>query len=110
MEKETEQKISQLQLLEANMQQFARQKQQFQAQLIEIESAMKELQKTEKAFKIVGNIMIESSKEDLNKDLKSKQELLNMRIETMEKQEKTLKDKAEKLQKEVLGKIDEKGS
>jgi len=110
MEKETEQKISQLQLLEANMQQFARQKQQFQAQLLEIESAMKELQKTEKAFKIVGNIMIENSKEDLNKDLKSKQDLLNIRIGTMEKQEKTLKDKAEKLQKEVLGKIDENKS
>ena len=108
MEKETEQKITQLQLLEANLQQFARQKQTFQAQLLEIESALKELETKQKAFKIVGNIMVESSKEDLDKDLKSKKEMLDLRIKSIEKQEKNLRDKADKLQREVLGKIEEK--
>ena len=42
--KETEQKIQQLQLIEQSMQQFLMQKQSFQTQLVEIESALKELE------------------------------------------------------------------
>ena len=107
IEKETEQKINELQMLEMNMQQFARQKQQFQAQLMEIESALNELSATDSAYKIVGNIMVKSTKEDLNKDLASKKEMLELRIKSIEKQESAIKQKAEKLQKEVLGKIEE---
>ncbi len=107
IEKETEQKINELQMLEMNMQQFARQKQQFQAQLMEIESALNELSSTDSAYKIVGNIMVKSTKEDLNKDLASKKEMLELRIKSIEKQESAIKQKAEKLQKEVLGKIEE---
>lgn len=108
MEKETEQKINELQMLEMNLQQFARQKQQFQAQAMEIESAQKELKTTDSAYKIVGNIMVKSSKEDLEKDLAEKKEMLDVRIKTIEKQETAIRQKAEKIQKEVLGKIDEK--
>ena len=41
--KETEKKINQLQLLEQSMQNLSMQKQQFQLQQVEIESALKEL-------------------------------------------------------------------
>ena len=41
VEKETEKKISQLQMMEQSMQSFLLQKQQFQAQLIEVESAFR---------------------------------------------------------------------
>ena len=47
MEKTTEEKIAQLQMIEQGMQNFLLQKQQFQAQIIEIESALKELEKSE---------------------------------------------------------------
>ncbi len=70
--KDAEQKISQLQLLEQNLQNFLLQRQQFQAQLTELESALKELKDTKQSYKIIGNIMVDSSKEDLENDLKKK--------------------------------------
>ncbi len=103
--KETEQKISQLQLFEQSMQSILGQKQQFQSQLIEIESALSELKKSEEAYKIVGNIMVASKKDVLEKDLNSKKEVINLRLKTLEKQENQIKDKAEKLQSEVLKKM-----
>jgi len=70
--KDTEEKISQLQLIEQNLQNFLLQRQQFMAQLTEIESALNELKDTQKSYKIIGNIMVDSSKEDLEEDLKKK--------------------------------------
>ena len=102
-----EQKIGQLQLLEQNMQNFLMQRQQFQSQLVEVESALKELETSEDAYKIIGNIMVKSKKEDLQKDLKEKQEMLNLRVAAIEKQEATVKEKAQALQQEVMGKMKE---
>lgn len=103
--KETEQKIGQLQMFEQSLQNFLGQKQQFQAQLVEIESALSELENTDKAYKIVGNIMVESDKGELKADLQSKKEMLELRIKTMEKQESQVREKASKLQSEILKKI-----
>jgi prefoldin beta subunit len=100
--KEAQQKIQQLQILEQNLQAFLLQRQQLQTQLIEIESALKELKDTKEAYKIIGNIMVSSKKEDLEKDLTQKKETAELRIKTLEKQEKTIKERAKKLQQEVL--------
>ena len=102
---ETEQKISQLQMFEQSLQSFLGQKQQFQIQLVEVESALNELNGTDKAFKIIGNIMVESDKSELKADLQSKREMLELRIKTMEKQELQVREKASKLQSEILKKI-----
>ncbi len=98
----SEKKISQLQMLEQSMQNLLMQKQQFQLQQVEIESALKELENVEEAYKIVGNIMVLSKKDDLKKDLDSKKEVVGLRIKNMEKQEGQLREKASKLQEEVL--------
>ena len=103
--KETEQKISQLQMFEQSLQSFLGQKQQFQIQLVEVDSALNELENTEKAYKIVGNIMVEADKSELKSELKSKKEVLELRIRTMEKQESQVREKASKLQSEILKKI-----
>ena len=103
--KETEQKISQLQMFEQSLQNFLGQKQQFQVQLVEVESALNELDNTEKAYKIVGNIMVETDKSDLKADLESRKEMLELRIKTMEKQETQIREKASTLQSEILKKI-----
>ncbi|MBI2565262.1 prefoldin subunit [Candidatus Woesearchaeota archaeon] len=95
-------KIQQLQLIEHNMQSIMSQKQQFQSQIIEIDNALKEINSTEKAYKIVGNIMVLTSSEDLKKDLSQKKELSQLRVQAFEKQEKKLKEQAQKLQEEVL--------
>jgi prefoldin beta subunit len=107
MSKETEEKIAQLQLYEQSLQNILIQKQQFQSQGLEIESAIKELAKTTEAYKIVGNIMVASKKEDLSKDLELKKETVNLRVKTLEKQENNIRAKAKKLQEEVAQGIKE---
>ena len=102
---ETEQKISQLQMFEQSLQSFLGQKQQFQMQLVEVESALSELENTNKSYKIVGNIMVEADKNELKSDLNSKKEMLELRIKTMEKQESQVREKASKLQSEILKNI-----
>ena len=103
--KETEQKISQLQMFEQSLQSFLGQKQQFQLQLVEIESALNELEGTDKAYKIIGNIMVETDKAELKSDLQSKKEMLELRIKTMDRQETQVREKAQKLQSEILKNI-----
>ena len=100
--KETEQKINQLQMFEQSLQNFLGQKQQFQVQLVEIESSLSELNNTDKAYKIVGNIMVESNKDELKTDLQSKKEVLELRLKTMERQETQVREKASQLQSEIL--------
>ncbi|MBS3137733.1 prefoldin subunit beta [Candidatus Woesearchaeota archaeon] len=99
---EAEQKLQQMQMIEQNLQQTIMQKQQLQAQMIELESALTELQKTKKSYKIVGNIMIAAEKEELTKDLTSKKEIVDIRVKSIEKQEQRLKEKAETLRKEIM--------
>ena len=106
--KETEEKIGQLQMYEQSMQSFLAQKQQFQSQLLEIESALGEIDKTDTAYKIVGNIMVLADKKELKLDLESKKEILELRIKTMEKQENQVREKTSKLQSEILEKIGKK--
>jgi prefoldin beta subunit len=102
MEKDAEEKIGQLQLIEYNMHQLSSQRQQFHNQLLELESALNELNNKEKAYKIVGNIMVEMPAKDLQTDLTEKKERVELRIKHLEKQEKQLKEKAEQLQGEVM--------
>jgi len=103
MEKDQEEKIQQLQLIEQNMQNFSAQKQNAQMQLLEAESALKELEKVESGYKIIGNIMIQTDKAQLITELKSKKEISELRIKTLETSEDKLKAKAAKIKSEVLG-------
>lgn len=105
-QEEMQKKIAELQLLEQSIQNFAFQKQTFQQQALEVDNALEELKKTKgTTYKIVGNIMIASNKDDLNKDLESKKELLDVRLKNIEKQENTIKDKTKKLQEEVMSSL-----
>ena len=107
-EEETQQKISQLQLMEQNIQALLSQKQQFQQKIIEINSALRELESTTKSYKIIGNIMVLKDKKELEKDLKHNKELIDIRVKNVEKQETQIREKAKKVQTEVLGKLDKK--
>lgn len=88
---EEEQKI-----LEHNIHGLLLQKQSFQSQLIEVESALEEIGKAKQAYKIVGNIMVSTDSKALTEELKQKQEMLKIRITNLEKQEAKLKAKVEK--------------
>lgn len=102
LNKEAEQKISQLQMFEQSMQSILVQKQQFQNQLVEVDSALDEIDKSKESYKMVGNVMVLTSKDDLKKDLQGKKEMLDLRIKAIEKQETQMKEKATKLQEDVL--------
>ncbi len=102
MDKQTEEKIKEMQLVEQNLQNILIQKQNFQVQLIDIGSALEEIEKSSEQYKIVGPIMVKAEKEDLKKDLKSKKNLFESRLKDLEKQELQFKDRAGKLQAELM--------
>lgn len=108
MKKEVQEKIGKLQNIEQNMQQFMMQKQQLQGQAVELESALKELEQSPEAYKIIGNIMVKTSKEDLKKNLEEKKELVDLRLATIEKQENKIKSEAEELRKDIMENMEEK--
>ncbi len=107
MSKETEEKLQQLQMFEQNLQNFIVQKQTLQMQLAEIENALGELEKSTTSYRIIGNIMVMSPKEEITKDITQKKEMAELRIKTIEKQEQMIRERAQKLQNEVLGEMKE---
>jgi len=103
---ETQEKIQQLQIFEQNLQNLLLQKQAFQFELSETENALKEITKTkEDVYKMLGQVMIKSSKSDVEKELKQKKDILNLRIKSIEKQESQFKEEVEKIRKEVMKNI-----
>jgi len=94
--------IAQLQILQQNLQNIMMQKQQFQQELVELESALKELPKSSQSYQIVGKLMIAKSREDLEKDLQERKEVIDLRIKNFDTQEKQLKESLEETQKKAL--------
>jgi len=103
IDKETEKKIQELQLLEQNLQNIVMQKQAFQMELNETENALEEVKKTtDDVYKLTGQIMIKSSKKEIEKGLTQKKDILSIRLTSIEKQEKILTEQSEKLHSEVM--------
>ena len=94
--------LAELQAIEQNLSSVTMQRQNFSLQLGEIESALKELQGKDKAFKIVGNILVEADRATLEKELSEKKEVVELRLKTFEKQEAKLKERMQQLQNDVL--------
>lgn len=95
-------KIQELQILEQNLQNLLMQKQTVQIELNEVQNALNDLKKTEdEVYKVIGGVMLRSNKADLLKELSEKQKILELRIFSVEKQEKILEEKTGKLRKEL---------
>ena len=101
-EKESKEKINKLQMMEHNLQQLDQQRQQMQAQMFELESAMGALDGAKTAYKIVGSVMVHSDPATVLKELQEKKEVLDVRIQSIEKQEQKLRDSAKALQDDVM--------
>lgn len=100
--KETEQKIQQLTMMQQQLQIFASQKQQFQLQLAEVENALEEMSSSDGAtYRLVGGVLIEKDKKKIKEELDALKSKLDLRIKSIEKQEKSIRDKATDLQKEL---------
>ena len=107
---ETQKQIAQLQMLEQNMQSFLMQKQSIQAQQVEVENALDELSKSSgEVYRIVGPLMMAAKKDVLKNDLESKKEVLALKLKNVDKQETQLREKAQKIQAEVLEQIKKEG-
>jgi len=83
------------------------QKETIKLQLAEIDSALEELKnsKEDNVYKVVGNVMIKKSKNDVEKELKEVKEDLQIRVNSLEKIEKDLIERI----KNIEEKLKEKG-
>ena len=106
-DKDTEKKINQLQLYEQSLQNILLQKQQFQNQVTEFDSALSELKKSSESYRIIGNIMVKADSEELKKDLETKKSKMELRIKTLDTQETNIQEKVEKLQSDVMSRMKE---
>lgn len=105
IDKETEEKIHEMQLLEQSMQNILLQKQAFQIELNETSSATEAMQSSKgDVYKIVGQIMLKASKPELEKELAEKSHLLELRIKSIEKQETELRGSLERLRNFIIEK------
>lgn len=98
-----ENKLQEMQILEQNLQQMIYQKQAFQMELSETISALKEIEKSsESIFKVIGQLMIQKEKSEIEKELKEKEKILKLRTESIEKQETPLREKLEQIREELM--------
>ena len=89
--------------MESNLQSALLQKRTLQIQLLEVENALREVRESKNdAYKIVGSIMIKTESEKLIKDLAAKKEFIEVRLKSIENQEKEIMEKAAGLQEDIL--------
>ncbi len=97
-----EKKLQEMQLLEQRLQNTILQKQSFQIELAETDSALAELDKAgEEVFKIIGQLMIKSEKSKIKEELTNKKKILEIKINSFEKQEQVLTSQLDSLQEEI---------
>ncbi len=97
-----DEKIHELQILEQNLQNIFLQKQAFQMELSETQSASREVEDSnDEVFKIVGQLMIKTDKAKVKKELSNKEKILTLRTKTIEKQEASLMEKLNILREEL---------
>ena len=106
LDKETQEKIQELQNYEHTLQNLLMQKQAFQLELSEIENALSEIANSkDDVFKIIGNIMVKSDKNKIDKELRKKKDLITIRLKSINSQEADLMKHSEELKNEVMKKI-----
>jgi prefoldin beta subunit len=99
---QAQEKIQELQLLQQRLAVFAQQKQAFQLQMMELENALAEVEKSKGPFyKMVGEILVEKTPEELKKLLQERKTDIDIRIKSFDKQESKTREQAQELQKEV---------
>lgn len=102
MSEEVSKKVEALQNIESTLHNFLHQKQSFQVELNEVENALSELSDSnEEVYRILSGIMLKVSKEKTVSELEEKKRLLEMRIDSIEKQEKLLQSKSSELRESI---------
>ncbi len=101
-DKDREKNIEELQIAEQNMQNLFLQKQAFQIELRETQAALKELEKSgDEVYKIIGQMMIKTDKKEMNEELSRKEKIIDLKLKSFERQEKSFSEKIEELQRQI---------
>ncbi|RPI36751.1 MAG: prefoldin subunit beta [Methanoregulaceae archaeon] len=105
--------LSMLQQLQQQLQNILQQKAQYELAVREAKRAQEEI--TDSAddavmYMSVGTVMMQKKKEVVNAKLTEKVETLELRIKSLEKQEKMMQGKFEQLQNQIKAAIEGKGS
>ncbi len=99
-------KLNQFRSLQQQLQLIALQKQQLIQRSMEIDHALKELEKSttkEKIYRIAAPLFIETNKKEANGELTKEKSNIETRVKILEKQEKNLTEKLTALKGEVEG-------
>ena len=103
---ETSRRIQELQLLEHNHQALLMQKQTIQLELNEVLNAHEEVSRASgSVYRVLGGIMMQAEKDNVLKDLQEKKKMLEIRVSTIEKQEKIIDDKISSIKKEITATV-----
>ena len=105
MSKQLQDQINRLQQMRIQLQMIMQQRQQIEIRLKEIEEALTEIEKTDEKtpiYKSVGAILLKTKgKNEIKKELKENKESLELRKNTLDKQEGRTKEKLNELQSKV---------
>jgi len=107
LDEETQRKIQELQMMEQNFQQLLMQKNAFVMESNETDLIIKEVEKTEgEVSRVIGNqVIIKTTKEAILEDMKKNKELIEVRMKTIDEQEKEFSKQIESIREEVMKKI-----
>jgi prefoldin beta subunit len=89
---------------QAQLQSVLLRKQQYEAELREVEKAISEIEKLPqdaRIYKSVGNFLLPQTKDSALQELKDRKELLELHVKTLARQESMLREQLEKLREEI---------
>jgi prefoldin beta subunit len=103
--------LAMLQQLQQQLQTVAAQKTQYEMAIRESRRAqeeMKDIPEDAEIFVNVGTVMVQQKKEKVTASLAEKVETLELRVKSLEKQEKAMQAKFEQLSTDIKGSLDRK--
>lgn len=105
--------LVQSQHVQQQLQAIATQRIQLEMQMREVERAIAELDKLEEkaeVYKSIGSIFIKSEKTSVKAELQEGNEAFDVRLKTLQRQEKKLREKLEEMQAKIKAEIEAHGS
>ncbi|MEM1655303.1 MAG: prefoldin subunit beta [Nitrososphaerota archaeon] len=98
------QQLVRFQQLQQTLNAILVEKQRLELELMEVKSALEELQKVSDdaaIYKAVGPVLVQTSKQQIVEELTERKELTETRLKLLEKQEQRTREQLESLQKEL---------
>lgn len=101
---ELQNRIMHLQQLQNQLNMIRLQKQSVELELREVERVLRELQNipaNEILYKSLGHILVKTTKEKIEKELNERKEILELRLETLKRQEKHIETQFNDIRRKV---------